>query len=103
MGAGLISYGEAVRLHQYRSRTHTDYCMMLAGGIVSLISWTCVLVLYQFYHARSPQGVRESYTREKQQEVNTDQPVYTCIANFCKGMVLNIATQDAVSFFNCSS
>ena len=74
MGAGLISYGEAVRLHQYRSRTHTDYCTMLAGGIVSLISWTCVLVLCQFYHARSPQevqGVGESYyIREKQQKVN---------------------------------
>ena len=68
MGAGLISYGEAVRLHQYRSRTHTDYCMMLAGGIFSLISWTCVLVLCQFYHARSPQevqGVGDSYYTEK--------------------------------------
>ena len=36
MSAGLISYGEAICLHQYHSRTHADYCMMLAGGIVSL-------------------------------------------------------------------
>ena len=86
MGAGLISYGEAIRLHQHYSncgRTHTNnYCIMLTGGAVSLISWTCYLTLCQFYHARpvppqarGVQGAGEgciySSTREQQQqEVN---------------------------------
>ena len=77
MGAALINYGEAIRLHQHYRATQTNYCI---GGTVSLISWTCVLILCQFYHARpvplqaqGAQGAEEgcSYTREQQQqEVN---------------------------------
>ena len=56
MGAGLINYGEAIRLHQHCcGRTHANncnYCIMLTGGTVSLISWTCYLTLCQFYRAR---------------------------------------------------
>ena len=53
MGAGLINYGEAIRLHQHCcGRIYTNYCIMLAGGTVSLISWTCFLTLCQFYRAR---------------------------------------------------
>ena len=55
MGAGLINYGEAIRLHQHCcGRTHTNncnYCIMLTGGTISLISWTCYLTLCQFYRA----------------------------------------------------
>ena len=52
-GAGLISYGETIRLvHQYRSKKlNDDHWMMLTGSVVSLISWTCALILCQFYHA----------------------------------------------------
>ena len=62
MGAGLISYGEVLRcLHvhvrQYCSRMHTDYRTILGGGIISLISWTCVLILCQFYYV-CPAGVQ---------------------------------------------
>ena len=81
-GAGLINYGEAIRLHQhYCERTHTNnYCIMLAGGTVSLISWTCFLTLCQFYRARpvplqapDVQGAGEGYSstrKQQQQEAN---------------------------------
>ena len=77
VGAGLISYGEAIRLvHQYRSSTlNNDYWTMLTGGVVSLTSWTCALVLCQFYHAAAllrptqaqggVKGVHEVHVRER--------------------------------------
>ena len=49
MGAGLISYGEAICLYRYHDETHTDCCVKLAGTTISLVFWTHVLVLCQFY------------------------------------------------------
>ena len=60
MGAGLFSYGEALRLQQYHDKTCTNYCMMLAGSIMSLVFWICVLVLCQFYHTWPPRRVQEA-------------------------------------------
>jgi hypothetical protein len=75
MGAALISYGEEIRWNQHICRRiYTNYCVMLAGGTVSLISWTCFLTLCQFFHARpAPQTQRvqragEDYTKEQQQQ-----------------------------------
>ena len=68
MGAGLFSYSEAIRSHEYHNK-YVNYFVMLAGNIASLVFWTCVLILCQFYHARAPQRVQ----RAKKQEVNADQ------------------------------
>ena len=60
MGAGLISYGKGIHfnLHDRHNKTRSEYCTMLAGSIISLVFWTCVLALWPFYHSKPrPQRV----------------------------------------------